>query len=156
MNKLVILFFIISTTVLQAQYKPDTTAKKWFPDAKYGVFIHWTLDYSHKNRLSKDYNQFRTECNQQASKLTASEYKPEEWAKNFKKWWANYVVITTKHHLGFALYDRKGSIFTAANSTPAKRDLLKEYCEAVRKEGMKVGLYFSLPDCCEPPRHFLA
>lgn len=120
--------------------------KFWFPDAKFGVFVHWTLDMQHHEREKMPYNDFRDKCFNEAQKFTADKYDPILWAKMFKSWGAKYVVLTTKHHLGFALYDSDFNQFTALKSSPAKRDVLKEYCDAMRAEGLKVGLYFSLPD----------
>jgi alpha-L-fucosidase len=114
---------------------------KWFEDAKFGVYIHWTL--RSLDIIPKGYRNWK----QMATvHFTASKYDPKEWARMFKRWGAQYAVLTTKHHLGFALYDCEGNDWTALKSTPAKRDLVAEYVEAMREAGIKVGLYFSLPD----------
>lgn len=67
----------------------------------------------------------------------------------FKEWGAKYVVLTTKHHVGFSLFDGPDA-FNVMNSSNVQRDIVREYVEALREEGLKVGLYFSLPDWTHP------
>ncbi|MEZ4840308.1 MAG: alpha-L-fucosidase [Flavobacteriaceae bacterium] len=122
---------------------------QWFKDAKLGIFIHWGIyavdgiDESwsfHNGKIShKDYMK-------QLKGFTASNYNPEEWAKLIKESGATYTVITSKHHDGVALWDSKYSKLDVFDKTPAKRDLLKPFEEAIRNEGLKFGLYYSLID----------
>ncbi len=77
------------------------------------------------------------------------DYDPKEWAKAAKKAGMKYVVLTAKHHDGFCLFDSKYTEFKSTN-TAIKRDLIAEYVEALREEGLKVGLYFSLIDWHHP------
>jgi alpha-L-fucosidase len=86
----------------------------------------------------------------QASSFTASNYHPDEWARLFKEAGARYAVMTSKHHDGFALWDTKLSKLNAKDGSPAGRDLVTPYCEALRKEGLRVGLYFSNLDWSNP------
>src|SRR5215831_14782678 len=72
-------------------------------------------------------------------------YEPHQWAKLAKAAGMRYAVITAKHHEGFCLWDSRFTDFKAPN-TPAGRDLLKEWVEAFRAEGLKVGFYYSLLD----------
>jgi alpha-L-fucosidase len=117
----------------------------WFEDARFGVYIHWTL-----RSLDIVPGGYRHWKEQATVHFTASKYDAKEWAALFKRWGAKYAVLTTKHHLGFALYDCAGNDWTAVKSTPAKRDLVAEYVQAMREAGLKVGLYFSLPDYNHP------
>ena len=78
--------------------------------------------------------------------FTAAKYDPEQWAKLFKKAGANYAVLTTKHHDGVALFDTKHTELNVVKKTPAGRDLVAPYCDALRKEGLHVGLYFTNTD----------
>jgi alpha-L-fucosidase len=122
---------------------------QWFKDAKLGIFIHWGIyavdgiDESwsfHNGKIShEDYMK-------QLKGFTASNYNPEEWAKLIKESGATYTVITSKHHDGVALWDSKYSKLDVFDKTPAKRDLLKPFEEAIRNEGLKFGLYYSLID----------
>lgn len=120
---------------------------QWYQDARFGMFIHWGL-YSIPARgewirsiekiTKEDYMQYFDE-------FDARDYDPRKWAKAAKDAGMKYVVLTAKHHDGFCLFDSKYTDFKATN-TKAGRDLIKEYVEAVRAEGLKVGLYFTLID----------
>lgn len=125
----------------------------WFNDAKLGIFIHWGL-YSVKG-IPESWSFFNGEISyddymQQAEKFTASKYKPEAWAKLFKKSGAKYAIMTAKHHDGFSLWDTKLSPLNSKDASPAGRDLVGPYCKALRKEGLKVGIYFSHLDWSHP------
>lgn len=121
----------------------------WFKNAKFGIFIHWGI-YSVEGideswamgRGKMSYNEYMKALDG----FSASDYDAEEWASLFKKSGAKYAVLTTKHHEGVALFDTKYSDMSVVNKCPAKRDLVKPYCDALRKEGLKVGLYFSNTD----------
>lgn len=73
------------------------------------------------------------------------DYDPKKWAKAAKEAGMQYVVLTAKHHDGFCLFDSKYTDFKSTN-TKCGRDLVAEFVEAVRGEGLKVGLYFTLLD----------
>jgi alpha-L-fucosidase len=70
-------------------------------------------------------------------------FDPHQWAKMAKAAGMKYVVLTSKHHEGFCLFDSKFTDYKATN-TPYGKDLIKEYVEAFRAEGLKVGFYYSL------------
>lgn len=120
---------------------------EWYLDARYGMFIHYGL-YSipargewvrSKEQMHEaDYLLF-------FDKFTAKNYDPKDWAKKAKKAGMKYAVMTAKHHDGFCLFDSKYTDWKVTN-TPARRDLIKEYTDAFRDEGLKVGIYFSLLD----------
>ena len=124
---------------------------EWFRQARFGIFIHWGI-YAipargewvrSQERLSiEDYQPFFDEFNPTC-------YNPREWAKTAKEAGMKYAVMTAKHHDGFCLFDSKLTDYKVTN-TPAKRDLLREYIEAFRDEGLKVGLYYSLLDWHHP------
>jgi alpha-L-fucosidase len=82
----------------------------------------------------------------QTSGFTAKNYDPEYWAKLIKESGATYSVITTKHHDGFALWDSKFGELNAAKNSVARKDVLSPFIKALKKEKLKVGLYYSLPD----------
>jgi len=149
-------FFSYSLTVCaQQKTAPDSIRKKmqWFADAKLGIFIHWGI-YSvngvdeswsfHNKKISyKSYME-------QLKGFTASRYNPAEWAGLIKQSGARYAVITTKHHDGFALWPTKQHHFNVVDNSPAKRDVLKPFYDALDKEGIKRGAYFSLIDWSHP------
>ncbi len=127
---------------------------QWWKDAKYGMFIHWGL-YS---ALGGEYNGQVTpkiaEWIQNTLKIPASEYKKlvdqfnptefdaDEWVSVAKEAGMKYMIITSKHHDGFALFDSKVSEYDVM-STPFKRDIIKELKEACDRQGIKFGLYYS-------------
>lgn len=120
---------------------------QWYKDARFGMFIHWGL-YSIPargewirsiERISKeDYYKY-------FEQFEAKDFDPRKWAKLAKEAGMKYVVLTAKHHDGFCLYDTQYTDFKSTNC-PAHRDFVREYVDAVRAEGLKVGLYFSLID----------
>lgn len=128
----------------------DNPAMQWFPDAKFGIFIHMTLQNVPMSQQEKQtYKNDPAVARQIAARLDLSRYDARQQARMFKEWGAQYVVLTTKHHVGFALFDGP-SDFSIMNSTQIGRDIVREYVDAIRAEGMKVGLYFSLPDWTHP------
>lgn len=159
-NYIVTVLFLLGVIVGNAQqvvgdcskFKSDTTiqALKWFPNAKFGIFIHMTLqNVPMSEEESHLYKNSLDEAKKIAGRLDLSKYDARQQAKLFKSWGAQYVVLTTKHHVGFALFDGP-SDFNVMNSSNVKRDIVREYVDAIRAEGMKVGLYYSLPDWSHP------
>lgn len=125
----------------------------WFLDAKLGIFIHWGI-YS-AGDWSESWAFFNNEVPHdtymaQAAAFTAANYDPDQWAELFDAAGAKYAVLTTKHHDGFALWDTKLSPLNAKEGSPAGRDLIGPYCDALRKRGLNVGLYFSHLDWSHP------
>lgn len=127
--------------------------QQWFRDAKLGIFIHYGIyavgDVSeswsfHNGAIS--YEDYMKQC----EGFTASKLDMRSWAKLFKKAGAQYAVMTTKHHDGVALFDTKYSDLNVVKKTPAARDLVREYTQALQEEGLKVGLYYSLIDWSDP------
>ncbi len=123
----------------------------WFRQAKFGMFIHWGL-YSILGRHEWVMNRERIplkEYEALAKKFTAEKFDPKAWARLAREAGQKYVALTTKHHEGFCLFDSKLTKFTSVNS-PARRDIVAEFVEAVRAEGLHVGLYYSLMDWHHP------
>ena len=118
---------------------------EWFEKARYGMFVHWGA-YSAGKRGEWVMNRERISKEEYiekfVSKFTASDYDPVKWAKFAKKCGFGYIVLTTRHHDGFALWDSEVNEFNAVNYGP-KRDLIKPYVEALRAEGIRVGFYYS-------------
>ena len=142
-----------SSTDTQTEKAEISPKMQWFQDAKLGIFIHWGI-YA-VNGTAESWAFFRGEVNydeymSQANGFTAGKYNPDEWAKLFKEAGAKYAVLTSKHHDGVALWDTKLSDLNVVDKTPAARDLLTPYTNALRKEGLKVGLYFSHLDWSHP------
>ncbi|MBD5347503.1 MAG: alpha-L-fucosidase [Bacteroides sp.] len=130
----------------------DTTKRErmqWFADAKLGIFIHWGVyskgDTSESWAFHNGYISL-PDYMAQAEAFTAENYDPQEWAKLIKDSGAKYTVITTKHHDGFALWDTKAGDVSAVKSSPAKRDVIAPFAQAVRDNDLKLGFYYSLID----------
>jgi alpha-L-fucosidase len=131
----------------------DSSKMQWFKEAKLGIFINYGI-YA-VNGTGESWPIYNNEIPyadymSQLKGFTASKYNPESWARLFKEAGARYAVLTTKHHDGVALWDTKMSDLSVVKKTPARRDLIKPYAEALRKEGLKVGLYFSHLDWSNP------
>ncbi|MCK5775692.1 MAG: alpha-L-fucosidase, partial [Bacteroidales bacterium] len=154
-NILLALVVLLSFSQLKAQETeiPKEERLAWFKDAKLGIFIHWGI-YSVKG-IDESWSFFNgyipyDEYMKQGDGFTAKNYDPKAWAKLIKESGAKYTVITSKHHDGMALWNSKQSDLNVVKSTKAKRDLLTPFTEAVRDEGLKLGLYYSLLDWSAP------
>lgn len=137
---------------------PDSIERqnKWFRDAKFGAFIHFgvysTLEGEYKGRGSEHrYSEWiqisgkipANEYHEMAAQFNPSAFDADEWAKTFKDCGIRYVVITSKHHDGFALFDSDVSDYNIVDYTPFKRDIIKELSEACHRQGLKFGVYYS-------------
>lgn len=123
--------------------------QEWFKQAKLGIFIHWGLYAVEGVPESWTMAAGQMSCEEyykQKEGFTAELYDPEEWAKYFKAAGANYVVLTTKHHEGFCLFDTEYTDLNAVKAAPCGRDLIVPYANALRNQGIKVGLYFTNTD----------
>ncbi len=124
---------------------------RWYQEARFGMFIHWGL-YSipARGEWIRSYERISIEDYQQYfDEFDPVDFDPRAWAKACKQAGMRYAVFTAKHHDGFCLYDSKYTDYKATN-TKAGRDLVREYVEAFRAEGLKVGLYFSIIDWYHP------
>lgn len=116
-------------------------------DARFGMFIHWGL-YSTQGRGEWIMYQEHIppdEYRQLAQQFTTKHYDPAEWVAVAKDAGMKYVVITTRHHEGFCLFDSEASDFNATRSA-AGRDLISEFVKACRAAGIRIGFYYSLVD----------
>jgi alpha-L-fucosidase len=125
----------------------------WFPDAKLGIFIHYGI-YAVKG-IPESWSFFNGQIGyedymSQLDGFTASKYDPEQWADLFERAGAKYAVLTTKHHDGVALWDTRANDLSVVKKTPAGRDLITPYVDALRRHGLKVGFYFSHLDWSHP------
>jgi len=137
----------------QSENSKIETRLDWFKDAKLGIFIHW--GYYGVNGIGESWSMYHKSISYEAymaqgEKFTAANYNPEQWAELFKKVGARYAVLTTKHHDGVALWNTSLSHLNVVEKTPAKRDLVRPFADALRNEGLKVGLYYSLCDWSHP------
>jgi len=153
---LILLLGLACSTTLVAQNLNETPEQKahrmeWWTNARFGMFIHWglyALPARHewvKNREKMTDEQYQKYFDHFDPDL----YDPVKWARAARRAGMKYVVLTTKHHEGFCLWDSKYTDYKVTN-TPYGKDLLKPFVEAFRAEGIKIGFYHSLIDWHHP------
>jgi len=123
----------------------------WFQHDRFGMFIHWGL-YAIPARgewVRSVEKMPKEEYQKYFDAFDPTDYNPREWAKLAKHAGMKYAVLTAKHHDGFCLFDSKLTDYKATN-TKAGRDLVREYVEAFRAEGIRVGFYYSIIDWDHP------
>lgn len=140
-----------SSAAEQKQAATREGRMKWWHEAKFGMFIHWGL-YSviGQHEWAKEYEGIPI----QQYEILAKHFHPKpnaarDWARLAKRAGQKYMVMTTKHHEGFCHWDSKLTDYNAVKQGPG-RDLVKEYVEAARAEGLRVGFYYSLMDWHHP------
>lgn len=141
---------------------PDDQRMEWWRDASFGMFIHWGL-YSipggtYKgdtckggaewimNKLHipvKEYEQF-------AGQFNPVKFNADQWVSIAKDAGMKYIVLTTKHHEGFCMWDSKITDYDIMDASPFKRDIVKELSEACKKQGIKFCVYYSIVDWHHP------
>ena len=153
---LLVLAFVSQTSYSQNKIWDETEVQKterlsWWTDARFGMFIHWGLyaqaarhEWVKKNeRISnEDYQKYFEIFNPDL-------FDAKEWAKKAKTAGMKYAVITSKHHEGFNMFDSKYTDYKVTN-TPYGKDIIKEWVEAFRAEGLRIGFYYSLIDWHHP------
>ena len=141
-----------SATALIADEQEDRTRRmKWWHEAKFGMFIHWGL-YSVLGRhewVMENEGIPGPEYEQLAKRFNPKPNAARDWAKLARRAGMKYMVMTTKHHEGFCHFDTKTTSYCAPKQA-AGRDLVKEYVEAARAEGLRLGFYYSLMDWHHP------
>jgi len=150
---LIALFLSQNSIIAQESTKEKEARMQWFKDARLGIFIHWGI-YA-VNGIDESWSFYNgyisyDDYMKQLNGFTASQYKPEEWASLIKESGARYAVITSKHHDGVALWDTKMGDLSVVRKTPAGKDLITPFARALRKNGLKVGIYYSLLDWSHP------
>jgi alpha-L-fucosidase len=123
---------------------------EWFRDLGFGMFIHWSADGQLGGDISHILAGASADFRQRyfgdlPATFNPRKFHPEDWAALAKLAGMKYVVFTTKHHSGFAMWDTKTTPFNVKR-TPYKRDLLAEVVKAFRAQGIAVGFYFSPED----------
>src|SRR3954471_6034441 len=123
---------------------------EWFRDLGFGMFIHWSVDgqlggdISHTLAGASDDYRKRFFADLPTT-FNPRKFNPADWAALAKLAGMKYVVFTTKHHSGFAMWPTKTTPFSISR-TPYRRDLLAEVVKAFRAQGIAVGFYFSPED----------
>jgi len=155
---------ISCTSKKQVDYLNETSAQKdqrmaWWREARFGLFIHWGLyavpagewngvtSYGEWIRESaqiplEEYGKF-------VGQFNPVKFDPDEWVRMAKEAGMKYIVITSKHHDGFGLFNSRQTDFDVA-STPFRRDILKELSNSCKKEGIRLCFYHSIMDWHHP------
>jgi alpha-L-fucosidase len=136
-------------------YQPaseNLKCREWFQEAKFGLFIHWGLysilgdgEWVMFNRRipAADYEKLTAFFNPIA-------FDPQEWVSLAREAGMRYIVITSRHHDGFSLFETKATDYNVVKATPYGRDILKMLSEACHRQGVKIGFYYSLLDWHHP------
>ncbi len=182
MKKLCLLLLLAVSSASAQTYQPNWSSldtrpvPQWFKDSKFGIFIHWGI-YSVPGFCSKgnyaewyqyglqtgdtarvNYHQKRfgqQTYYQFADQFKAELFKPDEWASLIEKSGAKYIVLTTKHHDGYALWPSQEANKTwgfpwNSLTTGPKRDLVGDLFKAIRKTSVRPGMYYSLYEWFNP------
>jgi len=155
MKKLVLILSILIgvNSILYAQNNESVGNKmQWWREAKFGMFIHWGLyavpsgkwgdKTTYGEWLMHSAKISRAEYSALAKQFNPVKFNAEEWVQVAKAAGQKYMVITSKHHDGFAMF-KSSDPYNIVDATPFKRDILKELADACRKYDMKLGFYYS-------------
>ncbi|MBQ7346569.1 MAG: alpha-L-fucosidase [Clostridia bacterium] len=135
---------------------------KWFKDAKYGLFIHWGLyaipGGEWEGRLAPHGTEWLmrnlqvplADYKKLAERFNPVDFDPYYYVRKAKRWGMKYIVVTAKHHDGFAMYDTKVSDYSVMN-TPYGKDIIRQFADACAAEGMTFCVYYSQMQDWEDP-----
>jgi alpha-L-fucosidase len=148
-----LLLCLIGSAVTPAADSVDKA--QWFRDAKFGMFVHWGL-YAQAAGVWEGKKYYgigewlmnRAKIKVRDYETLASQFNPvkfdaAEWVRVAKAAGMKYIVITSKHHDGFAMFGSQACRYNIVDATPFKRDPLKELADACAKEGLRLGFYYS-------------
>ena len=157
-NLLIVLvsLFFLQTTFAQESKEARDKRMQWWREARFGMFIHWGT-YAVWGGVYHGHEQKRggaewimnrckipiAEYQQVAATFNPVKYDPESWVLLAKQAGMKYIVITAKHHDGFAMFKSNASKFNIADFTPYKKDVLEALAKACKKYNMKLGFYYS-------------
>jgi alpha-L-fucosidase len=131
------------------------TRMEWWKEARFGLFIHWGLYAQPAGEWKGEEVPGISEWIMARAKIPVKEYEPltttfnpvkydaEAWVRLAKEAGMKYIVITSKHHDGFAMFHSKASQYNIVDATPFDRDPLKELADACEKQGIRLGFYYS-------------
>ena len=156
MKKCFLIVSLFATQILFGQNISKDARMEWWREARFGMFIHWGV-YSQWAGVYHGHQQARggaewimnrskipvAEYQQKAKEFNPTKYDPDAWVKLAKEAGMKYIVITAKHHDGFALFNSKASKWDITDATAYGKDLLKPLAAACKKYGIKLGFYYS-------------
>ncbi len=171
----VLMFIAVSATVAQSSFKggenkspakvavPETKTQRdqrmrWWREARFGMFIHWGLyavpagEYNGKrsDRIGEWIMEWanipRADYEKFAAQFNPVKFNAKEWVRIARDAGMKYIVITSKHHDGFAMYDSQVSKYDIVDATPYQKDPIKELAAEAKKQGLKFCFYYSILD----------
>ncbi len=153
---LAIILLMTANTFSTAQNQTDNDRLDWFHEAKFGMFIHWGLyavpagEWNGKSNYG-EWIQYGANIPGKRYVKFAKEFNPvkfnaKEWVSLAKEAGMKYMVITTKHHEGFCLYDSKLTDYDIVDASPYGKDPMKELAAECQKQGIKLCFYYSVKD----------
>ena len=157
-SKILIFIFLLSLSGMACEQKPEQSNDKmdWWREARFGMFIHWGPYclwggeyHGHQQRRGGAewiMNRCKipvAEYQEVAATFNPVKYNADAWVRLAKDAGMKYIVITSKHHDGFAMFKSNASKFNIVDFTPYKKDVIDELAKACRKHGMKLGFYYS-------------
>jgi alpha-L-fucosidase len=144
------ILFASSLAIADDPQRPE--ARKWFEDARLGLFVHWgAYSLAGKGEWVMDRDKLPVEEYEKlAAAFNPSSFNPDEWARAAKAAGARYLTVTAKHHDGFCLFDSKLTKYDVVDFSRYGKDPLQALAEACRKNGIKLFFYYSLLDWHHP------
>ena len=151
---------LLNQSIAIAQTASTDTRMDWWRNAKFGMFIHWGLyaipagEYKGSTNFGEWIMQEaqipKEEYEKFASRFSPQKFNADEWVQMAKNAGMKYIVITSKHHDGFCMWDSKVSDYDVMDRTPFKRDIMKELSDACKKHGVVFCMYHSIMDWHHP------
>jgi alpha-L-fucosidase len=162
-----ILFFLLTHSLIFSAENVNNNKMDWWNEARFGMFIHWGVyavygniyDGVDINGEQVHYSQGgsgspaewimnlakipRAIYREAAKEFDAKDYDPKEWVRIAKDAGMKYIVITSKHHDGFCLFETQYTNWNSTDASAAKRDLLKDLVKEAKDAGLKIGFYYS-------------
>ncbi|WGQ10913.1 alpha-L-fucosidase [Pedobacter gandavensis] len=145
---------------LEESKAAKTERMQWWHDDTFGMFIHWGLyavpagTYNGKDGgaewIMETHHIPTAEYEKYAAQFNPQQFDAKKWVSIAKAAGAKYIVITSKHHDGFSMWDSKVTNYDIIDATPFKRDVIKELADACKSAGIKFGLYHSIMDWHHP------
>jgi alpha-L-fucosidase len=153
------LFFLCAAASMSAAAQAPKESMDWFQGARFGMFIHWSIASAEglegswpimmPGALPKLGNVTDAQYRAFAQRFNPTAYKPDDWVRLAKAAGQRYMVFTSKHHDGFAMFDSKYTNYKVTKS-PYGKDVMAELSAACSRAGMPLGLYYSPPDLDHP------
>ncbi len=150
MNRLNLIILLLPVLLFSQSLTNDLLREQEFMDWGLGMFVHWSFDsqlgsvISH-GMVDADSAYLHRYIHELPQTFNPRHYDPDRWMQIAKLAGVKYMVLTTKHHSGFCLWDTQTTDFSIMN-TPYGKDIVRDYVDACRRHGIKVGYYFSPED----------